>query len=104
MSTAVPLPATDRRDNRPCLSVDPEVFFPSGWADRETRTASARAMCRACFAVRECAAEALRSGITHGVVATIDLGDEDHPALGRRKRERLRAIAEGGELRPHQRA
>lgn len=79
---------------RLCHSVDPEIFFPDGRGDRDARVALAQTICRRCPALRACAADALRVGIRHGIIASVDLGDFSD-RVDRTARDRLEAIAAG---------
>ncbi|MFE9575087.1 WhiB family transcriptional regulator [Nocardia sp. NPDC006044] len=84
---------------RLCGSVDPDTFFPDGRGDRAARVAYAQAICLSCPALRQCAAEALRLGITQGIVASVDLGhlsEQMSPAA----KKNLQAVAAGYVLRP----
>ncbi|MFE9575048.1 WhiB family transcriptional regulator [Nocardia sp. NPDC006044] len=78
---------------RLCQNIDPEVFFPEG-TNRPAQVAFAQTICRGCPVLRSCAAEALRLGITHGVVASVDLSDPLIRPLEEAKR-RLQRVADG---------
>ncbi|ASF08993.1 WhiB family transcriptional regulator [Nocardia brasiliensis] len=79
---------------RLCEGEDPEIFFPDGRGNRDERVEVAQAICRKCPALRICAADALRLGITHGIVASVDLGYLSD-RVDRSRQSQLEAIAAG---------
>ncbi|WP_162184186.1 WhiB family transcriptional regulator [Nocardia brasiliensis] len=83
---------------RLCQSVDPEVFFPEG-NDRPAHVLLAQVICTSCPALRSCAHDALRIGITHGIVASVDLSDPSDRRQSEAK-QLLRAIADGSAQGP----
>lgn len=84
----------DRDDwlpQRACKGTDPDVFCPPTRRtspdnpSRKLAVAPALAICSVCPVRPQCALEAIRLGISHGVVGGVDLGDAS------RKSEQTRA-------------
>lgn len=63
--TPVPVPASHRwRDDAACLGEDPELFFSSGNTGRAlVQAEKAKAVCRRCEVVDQCAGEAAEFGV-----------------------------------------
>lgn len=81
-SWMLPLDRDDWLPRRACRDTDPDVFCPTtkkanvGGPKRLAAVAPALAVCAKCAVRPQCASEALRLGVAHGVVAGVDLGDE----------------------------
>ncbi|MEU1432163.1 WhiB family transcriptional regulator [Nocardia sp. NPDC005746] len=77
------------------------LFFPVGRIDNDARrelAADAVAICGACPVRAQCAAQALKSDIRHGVIAGVDMGDSTSSNVTRRlarARAQLEAVARG---------
>ena len=100
----VTLLSPDRDDwlpHRACKDHDPDLFTPTAErrdppAERAAIVVRAAAICRTCPVRRQCAAEALRLGTVHGVVAGVDLGDVDAKFIQTEQdREKLERVANG---------